>query len=636
MLTTRKGLCAFLLTMACCLQPAWARADDLDRPYDLQVVVHFGQHRLLSDDFRKQVERELGDDLRVSLGDLVRVRVVSEHKDLGVVQRDGLAVLDSWPAGSSGRSGVKTHFVLIDYRDGQYDIRTRQHDETTGLASPGPANLYGRPRPVIRQERTQDRAFVAALAAGLVEQDFGLLGTVEGMPDKDGQVKVRLQGGARDGTLDRLVRPGEVFAVVAPPGRSTPGLVLPWALLRVEQAPRDGVCLCRYFSRHDIRLREGNQCILLGTVTGPLQMHLVVRDAQKREDSSSLTLEVRRKNFEDKEFIPLPSRSRDERLLRTPDTRPFANLGFVTVVGRRDRPVIPVALIDNEPVEIELTAEPERDPLRFSRENWEQNVRASFLKIEPLLNQLNSLTSEAKGRKEALTLARSGLEGLRADQGRLSAQRKVLWEEAETLPPDKRPSLAAGDELLRQMRENEEKLEQWVARLDALEKEEPQRQAWIEQVVRAQGLENQLEIGKALEIYKKVIQEGFKDKDLEDRVRKLEAIWRPINEEHGRARAFLYDTWPKLTTTKQLLDNVKKAEDALDVCIKAKDRFGPKRLLTATLEHCERLNKEAARLNPVLNVGDVEPVEKIKEANEKLEALALKANEYLRTAPPGQ
>ena len=193
------------------------------------------------------------------------MRVVTEHDRLEAVLRDGLAVLDKWPTASPGGSAVKTHFVLIDYADGQYDIRSRQHDETTGLASPGPTGLNGRSHPVIRQQRTQDRAFVGALAAELVEQDLGLLGTVQEVaakeskatPDQEGQkVKVRFQGGSLAG---RLVQPGRgrLTAVVAPSEPKVPGRVLSWSLLRVEPSrdgvwpPPDGVCECRYFSRYD-------------------------------------------------------------------------------------------------------------------------------------------------------------------------------------------------------------------------------------------------------------------------------------------------------------------------------------------------------------------------------------------------
>jgi hypothetical protein len=523
---------------------------------------------------------------------------------------------------------------LIDYTDGQYSIRARQYDDTTGLASPGPMGLYGRgkARPVIRQGRTRDRAFVAAVAAGLVEQDLGLLGTVVSKPDKDGQVSVRLQGGALGGPLDRLVRPGYVFAVAAARAPSRPGEALPWALLRVEKAPRDGVCQCRYFTRHGDPLLPGNLCILLGTVTTPLRIHLSVGDA------TSLTLEIRRRSFQDVDFTTLQSRSREERLLRTPaDVPPFAHVAFVTVRNRKDLPIIPVALIDSEPVEIALSAEVDRDPLRFSRENWEQNVRATFLKVDPLLGQLNKLTREDKDRSEILRLAQSGLQDLRADLARLSAQRKDLLDEAEKLPAESRPSLAAGEDLLRQVRDVEKQLDQWVDKLIALEKEEPKRRDWLKRLGQAQVLETQAEIGQALEIYRKILMDdGFDEKGLKERVEKLEALWKPVSEKHRQARQFIYHTWPKLTTPRQLLDHIKQATDALNTCIEAKDRFGSQRFLTFTLAHGASLARMYAKLNPDLNLGDREPAREIKEVTEKLDALARKAQEYLRPGAADQ
>jgi hypothetical protein len=646
MLTTRQGLCAFLLTAACCLSPQGVRADDQNRPYDLRVVVHFGRHRLLSDDFRSQVQRELGDDLRASLGDLARVRVVTEHPRLGESLTGGLAVLDNWPADSPGGSGVKTHFVLIDYRDGQYLIRARQHDGATGLASPGPAGLYGyrKLHPVIRQEETPDRAFVGALAAGLVEQDLGLLGTVQGEPNKEGLVPVRLDSGPSDGPLARLVRPGQVFAIVARGSSSRPS-TLPWALLRVEQEPVKSVCQCRYFSRHGDPLRKGDRCLLLGTIAGPLQIHLMVRDSQKREDPASLTLEFRHKSFEDKEMITLPSRSLNERQLHTPaDALPFAHVGFVTVILPGNpliRPIIPVALLDDEPVDIELTAEPERDPLRFSRENWEQDARATSLKLTPIGEKLNQLNREAKEQKDiqlfvqCKQFAQSKRKELGDDQSRLAAQRKYLWEAGRKLPETMRPDLGTGDQYIKLISDSEKKLEDLIANVEQLEKEEPRKQELLKQVLTARNLENQYEIREALNIYRKVIKEGFDDKDLVAHVKELEDIWKEKNEDHRKARDFIYDTWPKQKTARQLLDNVQKANNALDVCIAVKDIYGPQRLLLATLDHADRLSKEYAKLNPRLNALDEETAKEIKEVTEKLDALAQKANDYRRSmAPP--
>ena len=53
------------------------------------------------------------------------------------------------------RSGVKTHFVLVDFSGVFYEISARQYD-----------GWIGQPSPVVRRERTRDRDLVAKVAQG--------------------------------------------------------------------------------------------------------------------------------------------------------------------------------------------------------------------------------------------------------------------------------------------------------------------------------------------------------------------------------------------------------------------------------------------------------------------------------------
>src|SRR6185437_5654078 len=98
----------------------------------------------------------------------------------------------------------------------------------------------GRPSPVVRHDRTRDRAVVGKTAALLVKQDFGLLGTVQSDPEGGNPkavqgrlVQVELRGGALDVRWGRWLRPGDVFELLqVRPGVSTP---VPWALLQVKE-----------------------------------------------------------------------------------------------------------------------------------------------------------------------------------------------------------------------------------------------------------------------------------------------------------------------------------------------------------------------------------------------------------------
>src|SRR5207244_11432550 len=94
-----------------------------------------------------------------------RVEVVDAHPLLKEIETKGLqAALEGWKEVGPR----KTHFVLIDFKNGEYEIQAGQHDGLTGLASP-----------VARRARTPDRQFVAHTAALMIDRDFGLVGTLD-------------------------------------------------------------------------------------------------------------------------------------------------------------------------------------------------------------------------------------------------------------------------------------------------------------------------------------------------------------------------------------------------------------------------------------------------------------------------
>src|SRR5205085_11722736 len=99
-------------------------------------------------------------------------------------------------------SDTKTHFLLIDFVDGRYEIQARQHDGFTGLASP-----------VVRRSSTADRQLVARSAALLINVDIGLVGTLEtGRMRGDNMVDIKLKGGSLGAPLAPWIPKNQVFA----------------------------------------------------------------------------------------------------------------------------------------------------------------------------------------------------------------------------------------------------------------------------------------------------------------------------------------------------------------------------------------------------------------------------------------
>ena len=302
-----------------------ASASDAKEPYKIRIVVQVARHRLLTKLFHDQVAQEVADGLQAALGDLARVSVTTKPVK---------------PAELKPRSQYKTHFVYIDLARTAYTIQTRQYDGLTGLSSP-----------VMRRGRTRDPAYVARTAALLIEQDLGLLGTVETEPDKQGLVSVRLKGGGLDVDFGKWVKKGEVFALVRVPGDS-PGQWVPWAVLQVEEPATDGVCVCRYFSRYRLPRVAGLKCVLLGTQKGPLRLRLVQEKRGKLVKlDGNVTLQIRRHGFEGEDATLLPISTngvRDVDTTKQGENGRFNKLAFVSVLTLDTlKARIPVPLIDD-------------------------------------------------------------------------------------------------------------------------------------------------------------------------------------------------------------------------------------------------------------------------------------------------
>src|SRR5262249_46217772 len=130
----------------------------------------------------------------------------------------------------------KAHFVLIEYEDGMFVIRTRQLDGPTGLSSPA-----------VREARTRDHELVARTAALLIERDFGVVGTVLSHSATGEEISVALQAGARQATMNEWLSKGDILAIsrILREEQGTEiGEHVEWALLQVSGNVASGKCSC--------------------------------------------------------------------------------------------------------------------------------------------------------------------------------------------------------------------------------------------------------------------------------------------------------------------------------------------------------------------------------------------------------
>ncbi|HTU20163.1 MAG TPA: hypothetical protein VMG10_19015 [Gemmataceae bacterium] len=608
--------------------PATAQAQsELNKPYNLHIVVYVAENRLLTDVFRDRIERELHDGFQAGLGDMGRVTVSHEHPRLDDVVARGLKLsLDGW----RDRRDVKTHFVLIDYSGVHYEIQTRQYDGSVGRASP-----------VVRRDRTRDRDFVAKAAALLIKQDFGLLGTVRTAPARPKeQVKVELRGGGL-GDLTRWVKKDDVFAL-APPGGGSPR-ALEWSFLQVEKEPdknaRDGLCVCRFFHRYRVPSIAGYRCIKLGTVQTPLRLHWYQKvpgsDKKARPLDVQLMVEVRRYGFDGEDATRLQeSTERNGGILETVHEGKdgvFTNVAFVRVIsGMPDpKPQVPIALVDDQPIAIEVNVANDVDTLfNVSLARWKNNVRDSLNMQDNLFERLKTLGPKAENRNEIIQEAESGLKRSQKDLADLLTEKNKILEAAR----DKKILFQTPreDALLRGLKEREQTLAQFIEEQKKIEKSEndPQRKKWLSDIESARLLEKELEIDKAIAIYERIQKEGYKDAGLDAYVKKLHTLWDTKDAELKEARGFIYRVWPTLDTSR-LEDNILKAQKAFEKCKKAGDRISIRKMLKGTEGHADRLAKELKELKPELIIDDVEPARKLQMVSAEVIKLGADIQGYL-------
>jgi hypothetical protein len=500
---------------------------------------------------------------------------------------------------------------------------------------------------VVRHDRTRDRDFVAKAAALLIEHDFGLVGTVLTPPDARRGVEVQLRGGGLGVPLGRWVKKGEVFALLP---RAAEGAVedpVPWALLQVEKPPaddaRDGVCVCRLFHRYELSRVAGLRCIKLGTAKGvPLRLRLM-REQDDRTLApldTRLSLQIRPHGFQGEETTTVLAHTDPTGGVDTSQLEKkclFDHVAFVSVYSTPDKPLaqVPVALVGDRLVVVPVSASDSGSLFGLRLQAWRRGVSESLRVQIALFKKIEENAAKPDQRAQTLKLARDCARRSQDDRVRLAAEREALLAEAEQRPGKQKPDLAQEDRRLKDLQEGEAELQRFIARQEEIERKEndPKRRVWLEQVERARLLEKDAEVGKAIAIYEKVLQEGYDNAELKAYLEKLQKLWKPANDEHRAARAFIYDVWPTLDKAglKKHLDDARKA---LAVCSQFNDVFAARKLFKATEAHAIQLTKEFAELKPEIHLDDEAPARLIRELEPGLTKLAAEVKAFLDRAGP--
>jgi hypothetical protein len=544
----------------------------LNAPYRLQVVLHVARHRLLTDVFREQLQRDLQDGLQTVLGDLARVEVVTRHRRLAEVLAQGLQVLDSWKTVSD----TKTHFVLVDYTDGGYEVLARQHDGLTGLASP-----------LVRRERTDDRQLVARVAMLLVDRDFGPVGKLLDKPGPTA-LKLAIYGGALTTDWKRWLGKGEVLALVAMtqgPG-GLRGDRVRSALLVVESEPAQGVCVCRLHNRYKLESATEYRALRLGTTSAPLRLRLVSA-GESPQPLSGLQVRVSPHGFE-AEARDRRASDRDGRALGDPI---YHHAAFAMVLSS-GQPIaqVPIEILDDRPVTVAVHVNAENDAqaqLKQRRSRWLAQVVESTREISVVIEKLNALrvTEPERARDEADAAVRF----LEQSVDRLSRERAELVK----LSLD----VSDGQLALEGLRRRGDDLRRYLVNLDEAinAKKDPNRKKLLEMIGQAQALEDAADYEKAIATYSEALvkyaqilppADAAKLEHVRDDLKKR---WETKSLAHREARDFIYGPWSTANTAAKMSEQLARAEAAYKTCKDARDALTLRKLALVNNRHAAQL-----------------------------------------------
>jgi tetratricopeptide (TPR) repeat protein len=554
---------------------------ELKKPYQLEVVLHLADNRALTPLFQEELAHALGDQLRQTFGALAQINVRRQHPLLSEIVAKGLeSALD----GREQTSEIQTHFVLLDYKEGQYRLQTRAYDGMTGQATA-----------LVRRVQTGDRAAVPLLAARLIAQGFAPVGTVTPAGKR---VVLAIKAGGLGAPLDRWVKTGDVFAVsrVVSQGPRLRATRIAWALLEVTDGPNNGVCRCRYLHRfQEDDLREspgvlGYRALKLATTQALVRLRFL--DDETLQPLDGMPVQIVRPGTKDK--VELTTNRDGLAITRTP----FGPLVVVHLPG--ERVSLPIEVIAGRTVVCRIKVKGGSETLAaldYRREAW---LRRVYDDIRLASERARGLAQDlGKSLQAAKVNAGEGLVNLETELSQLTQEHSELKRLAqENKLSAKQFDLREGEQRLAELREKHKKLKDFVQRIDEAIKQGEQNAALSQVLERARLLEAEAEYAQAIAIYGKVLAASPEQTKVRAHLEQLTQAWAlqgGKGSKHEAARAFVYDVWPKLDVG-ALEKNLLVAQQALATLKAADDRLTPRKMLQANALHAVKLKKEFDRL----------------------------------------
>jgi hypothetical protein len=426
-----------------------------------------------------------------------------------------------------------------------------------------------------------------------------------------------------------------VFGLVQVGADGRPAARLHWSILQAEAPPgEDGACSCKLFPPQQRPLvGAGYRCLKLGTVKAPVRVRVVEAGRQPPRAPENVVIYIGRTGFtraDSDAHVPDPDgfysteKEKEDKAL-------YEGVAFVTVTqAGQVRTQVPLALVDDRTITIPIKLGGEPSEFLTNRRLWEQGMLNDQLMLADLFRSLNDDLNKPDKVEASLARARKAMDGLN--------QRLPLYaEERDELAKAKGAaanSLAKGDRVLADVKKGRDDLQDFVGRVDNILKEQngPDGREAKASLEQAQNLERAGEYGRAIELYEQVLAKA-KDAKLSERLPKLKAAWETKDDNHRKARAFIFETWPKLESPALMKQRIRSAQDALAVCRAAKDPLGPRRLLAVANLHAKQLGKQLGELAPEANEQDREPAQELSEVLDSLAKLIEEATKVVAASP---
>ena len=609
--------------------PAFAQLDaETKQPYHWRVVLTAKPHPLVTADFRERVKRDVIAALQTGIGPLGTVEVI----DLADLPRDrwdplwqqfddkGFAALDV----PRDLTGAKTHFLRIDYRDGQFHLETRQYDGFTGLSSP-----------LVRTRSVRAADQVGRAAGLLLDRDFGPTGTVELAIGQPSTVKVLVRGSAL-GPVNALVQVGDVFAVAAvrktnrpapapirtatgkiiaaPTSAEPPGLTStprPFTLLKVTDIGPDGVRCAVLFADPAKAMPLaggviGYRCMKLGTVKAPVAVRLVGSDGAVERTASRVSVRANDVSF------PNPSAPdpKDTCSFHAPTAqfrtgRDLSNVACVTVTLGSTSKLFAVPVMNEDPITLPF----EVDPVKAEKADYERAVLvAASAAADARLAQTVCFEAVARlidkqKNSDALARAKGGYDAANAAYQGLNDELARLREQLDK-SQGAAPLLDKIKLHLDALQQHNAKLKEHIAKIEEVVKRENDPTIAAAAVAaerinaRIAVLLSDGDVDQALAAYDQLLALVPGDAAQKAERDKIANEWKVKDDAHQKARDYLLKTWPAVATIPDFRDSLPQVRSAVDVCKKHADKWTARKLLSAFSTAGVKLNELVAALDP--------------------------------------